>query len=88
MVKIMWVDFDENLELLCFCDGDKECPDELKPPCSKYVVKFVPVSDSADSDLMSIDDLKKDMENAMTTYYRNINKFKSTLEKSIRKFKV
>jgi len=77
--KKMWVRFDDDLEVVCFCDdGRKKCTKEEKPVCEEYVVKFIPIERSKAE--------VKAKENA-DKLAATLKKFKTELDRNAKKFK-
>lgn len=83
LIKKLWVKFND-MDIECFCEGNKQCSVHEKPECKEYVVKFTEIK-------RKIKDIKIDLskeEKALSDLTKQLGKKTTELTKSIKKFKV
>ena len=86
MIKKLWVKFDSDLDIECFCDYNrKRCPVEKRPECKEYVVKFIEIERSEDEEKYT--KALKDADQAQTELTKKLKGFETELQKSIKKLK-
>ena len=87
----MWVKFDE-LDVECWCNvGRKQCPDEKKPECKLYLVRFIEICDEEkyDKRVKAIKEATTKLEKRMIKeFVKETDKLKKEVDKSISKFKI
>lgn len=91
ITKKMWVKFNDEGELECFCNnGDKSCPSALEPTCEEYVVKFMKIHRVQ----QTVSDLSDEVDRAVTVAERTereiatkLRRFETELQKSIKNIK-
>lgn len=84
--KKLWVKFDENLDIECWCER-KKCPSESKSECKEFVVKFIEIERPKEIE-KRIDDIKDVTKQLEVKIKREAKKFETQLQKAIKTFKV
>jgi hypothetical protein len=85
----MWVKFDEEGFVECFCEnGKKKCSEKPDFECSEYVVKFMKIDRNKLGDLKdAVDDAGKTLIASEAEVKRQLKKFETEIQKSVREFK-
>lgn len=84
----LWVKFDENLDIECFCAyNNRRCPKEKREGCLLYLAKFIQIDDVQRHD-ERVKLAKKATSTLEAKFKREQKKFESQVKRSIKKFKI